>query len=418
MFTATRLEGIPRATPFIHALVLAAGLVGARVIARIYDPDRHARKSLQTAGTTENIIMIGSTRLSSLYIALLEACGPGRHRVIGVLDEQRGMKGRSVSDVPVIGTPAELLTILEEFAVHGITTHRVIIGGDQNFLPDEAMDEIERVCSLREVDVDFVPTLVGLSRPRHPQSEKAQPQDAGKPEPVEIPPADVPTSPYFRIKRLPDVVISSLLVIILLPVFILVGGIVLLDVGSPVLFWQQRLGARGRTFLLHKFRSLKPSYDWRGIPIPSSERASEVGRMLRRSRLDELPQLLNILTGDMSLVGPRPLLPADQPENPTIRLLVRPGITGWAQVNGGNLLTPQEKDDLDEWYVRNASAWLDFRIILMTAQMLLRGERRSETALAQARSVRNQSPSSWHKTDVGSVFYEQDSQRTGSIRTR
>jgi lipopolysaccharide/colanic/teichoic acid biosynthesis glycosyltransferase len=105
---------------------------------------------------------------------------------------------------------------------------------------------------------------------------------------------------------------------------------------------------------------------------------SRIGRFLRRTRLDELPQLLNVLLGDMSLIGPRPLLPRDQPRNVAARLSVRPGITGWAQVNGGVLLSPDEKEQLDEWYIRNASPSLDLRIIVMTLMMFLRGDRRTE----------------------------------------
>jgi hypothetical protein len=93
---------------------------------------------------------------------------------------------------------------------------------------------------------------------------------------------------------------------------------------------------------------------------------------MRQTRLDELPQLLNVLVGDMALIGPRPLLPEDQPTNPVIRLMVRPGITGWAQVNGGKFLTPAEKDKYDEYYVRNASPWFDLRILFMTLRVLFR----------------------------------------------
>ena len=106
--------------------------------------------------------------------------------------------------------------------------------------------------------------------------------------------------------------------------------------------------------------------------------------MLRRTRFDELPQLLNVLVGDMSLIGPRPLLPRDQPPNSAMRLTVRPGITGWAQVNGGILLSPMEKGALDLWYIRNASLWLDLRIIGMTFFRLVKSDRRCEEALAQA----------------------------------
>jgi lipopolysaccharide/colanic/teichoic acid biosynthesis glycosyltransferase len=112
--------------------------------------------------------------------------------------------------------------------------------------------------------------------------------------------------------------------------------------------------------------------------VPENQRLSWIGQLLRETSLDELPQLLNVLAGDMSLIGPRPLLPEDQPSNPTVRLLVRPGITGWAQVNGAKLLTPEEKDELDEWYIRNASLWLDLRILVLTVEFALRGPRRPE----------------------------------------
>jgi lipopolysaccharide/colanic/teichoic acid biosynthesis glycosyltransferase len=98
--------------------------------------------------------------------------------------------------------------------------------------------------------------------------------------------------------------------------------------------------------------------------------------LLRKSRLDELPQLLNVLVGDMSLIGPRPLLPLDQPSDSSARLMVRPGITGWAQVNGGKLITPEEKSALDEWYVRNASLWIDLKIIGKTILFMFGGESR------------------------------------------
>src|SRR5205807_3183546 len=139
------------------------------------------------------------------------------------------------------------------------------------------------------------------------------------------------------------------LLIVFLPFWILLGAVALWDVGSPVFFWQQRLGQGGRPFLLHKIRTLKPPFDWRGRKVPEAERLSAIGRLMRKCRFDELAQLLNVLVGDMSLIGPRPLLPRDQPANASVRLSVPPGITGWAQVNGGKLLSAEEKDALDEW---------------------------------------------------------------------
>jgi lipopolysaccharide/colanic/teichoic acid biosynthesis glycosyltransferase len=157
------------------------------------------------------------------------------------------------------------------------------------------------------------------------------------------------------------------------------------DVGFPTLFWQQRVGLHGRHIQLYKVRTLRPAFDRCARKIPDERRVSWVGSLLRRTRLDELPQLLNVLVGEMSLVGPRPLLPQDQPSNPSVRLTVRPGITGWAQVNGGNLLTSEEKDTLDAWYIRHASFWLDLRIIAMTVHSLVYGDQRAEQALAMAR---------------------------------
>jgi lipopolysaccharide/colanic/teichoic acid biosynthesis glycosyltransferase len=158
----------------------------------------------------------------------------------------------------------------------------------------------------------------------------------------------------------------------------------LLNVGSPVLFWQLRVGQHGRKFLLYKFRTYRAPYDKSGVRIPDDQRLSKLGRMIRAARLDETPQLLNVLVGDMSLIGPRPLLPQDQPRDPSLRLMVRPGITGWAQINGGTIVTPEEKDALDVWYVRHASLGLDLKIIFGTMIFALTGEKMNRAALEEA----------------------------------
>jgi lipopolysaccharide/colanic/teichoic acid biosynthesis glycosyltransferase len=152
-----------------------------------------------------------------------------------------------------------------------------------------------------------------------------------------------------------------------------ISALVLLEIGSPVLFWQQRVGALGRNFLVYKFRTLRAPFDRRGRPLREDERLSTVGRLLRATHLDELPQLLNVLVGDMSLVGPRPLLPIDQPADPTVRLTVRPGMTGWAQIHGGKNISIAEKAALDEWYVRNLSLGLDLHIVIATVLHVMRG---------------------------------------------
>jgi lipopolysaccharide/colanic/teichoic acid biosynthesis glycosyltransferase len=134
---------------------------------------------------------------------------------------------------------------------------------------------------------------------------------------------------------------------------------------------------------------LKAPFDPTGQPTTGSRRPSAVGRFLRATRLDELPQLLNVLFGEMSMIGPRPLLPEDQPSKTSSRLSVCPGISGWAQVNGAKLVTKEEKQKLDEWYVRNASLWLDLRIAMMTIKLLLRGRVSSQEISADTEQVQS-----------------------------
>jgi lipopolysaccharide/colanic/teichoic acid biosynthesis glycosyltransferase len=190
--------------------------------------------------------------------------------------------------------------------------------------------------------------------------------------------------PYHRVKRAMDLVASAVLVMMLAPLFLLVGLLVAADVGLPVIFWQQRPGFRGRPFKLYKFRTMADAHRSDGQWKSDSERVSAFGNFLRQSRLDELPQLLNILKGDMSFVGPRPLLQIDQPIDSRTRLLVRPGLTGWAQIKGGRQISPADKAALDVWYVRNMSLALDLAILLGTVPILIFGERVAETAIVQA----------------------------------
>jgi lipopolysaccharide/colanic/teichoic acid biosynthesis glycosyltransferase len=181
--------------------------------------------------------------------------------------------------------------------------------------------------------------------------------------------------------------------VLFFPLLVLAGVLVLLDVGPPIFFWQERLGRKGRPFLIYKFRTLKAPFDSTGQPRSDSRRPSAVGRFLRATRLDEVPQLLNVLFGEMSLIGPRPLLPEDQPSKTSLRLSVRPGISGWAQVNGAKLVTKDEKEKLDEWYVRNASLWLDLRIAMMTINLLLRGRVSSQEISADTEQVQSKTSS-------------------------
>jgi lipopolysaccharide/colanic/teichoic acid biosynthesis glycosyltransferase len=377
LFTFTRLEGIPRSIPVMQGLVLAAGLLLTRGIMRLWDrDDQQAEADDQTAA--EHIIMIGSSRLTSLYIKLLQAYAPAQHHVIGILDDNRKLFGRTMCGVPVIGGSSQLDAVIEEFAVHGVRTDRVVIGGAESVLSPSALSEVRATCARRDVVLDFVPDLIGLT----PSPKVSQAAPVRLAEAVQL--SDKQPPAYLRYKRLIDFVVALLAIVILSPVFVVVSGLVLFDVGAPVVFWQKRMGRNGKSFLVYKFRTLHAPFMRNGEPNDNAEYNSWIGKFLRRWRLDELPNLFNVLFGDMSLIGPRPLLPQDQPTNCDVRLLVRPGITGWAQINGGNLVTTEEKGALDDWYVHNISFWLDLRIALYTSVFLFTGERRGDRALHDA----------------------------------
>ncbi|UUS60873.1 MULTISPECIES: sugar transferase [unclassified Acinetobacter] len=176
------------------------------------------------------------------------------------------------------------------------------------------------------------------------------------------------------LKRLLDIVIASSALVLLSPVYAFVAYKVRKNLGSPVLFRQVRPGLNGKPFEMIKFRSMKDAVDTQGDSLPDSERLTPFGQMLRSSSLDEMPELWNVIKGEMSIVGPRPLLMEYLPlynEQQAKRHNVRPGITGYAQVNGRNAISWEKKFELDTWYVENRSLWLDFKIMLKTVQKVL-----------------------------------------------
>lgn len=176
------------------------------------------------------------------------------------------------------------------------------------------------------------------------------------------------------LKRLLDIVIASIALVILSPLYIFVAYKVKKNLGSPVLFRQVRPGLHGKPFEMIKFRTMKDALDEQGNPLPDSERLTPFGKMLRSTSLDEMPELWNVIKGDMSIVGPRPLLMEYLPLYNTEqakRHNVRPGMTGHAQVNGRNAIGWDEKFKLDTWYVENQSVWLDFKIMLKTVKKVI-----------------------------------------------
>lgn len=173
------------------------------------------------------------------------------------------------------------------------------------------------------------------------------------------------------IKRIFDFLVALSVLVTLLPVIIVVAALIRFKLGKPILFTQNRPGLNGDIFKMMKFRTMLDAKDKQGNLLPDDQRMTKFGSFLRSTSLDELPGLFNVLKGDMSLVGPRPLLVQYLPlynKKQARRHNVRPGITGWAQVNGRNAISWEQKFELDVWYVNNQSMWLDLKILLLTVK--------------------------------------------------
>ncbi|GKV66223.1 MULTISPECIES: sugar transferase [unclassified Sporosarcina] len=178
-------------------------------------------------------------------------------------------------------------------------------------------------------------------------------------------------------KKLFDFWVSLLAILFLSPVILITALLIRIKIGSPILFKQERPGLKGQTFHVYKFRTMTDEHDNRGELLPDHVRLTSFGKLIRELSLDELPQLWNVLNGDMSFVGPRPLLVEYLPlydERQARRHDVRPGITGWAQVNGRNAISWEDKFELDVWYVENQTFWLDVKILFMTVAKVFKSE--------------------------------------------
>jgi lipopolysaccharide/colanic/teichoic acid biosynthesis glycosyltransferase len=383
-FVLTRLEEAPRSIPILHFMFLASGLLGARILLRLRDTRRQARTPIAPGQSVEHVVIIEASRLAWFFSKMVEELAPGRYQIVALLDERPILKHRSLNGYPIIGAPSELEKVIADYAAHGVRIDKVVLAAQPDEISEASWNEVTRVCYALHIGLDILPE-------RLMSHEPADGQDAA----VIANPAPTPTAAeddlyvsldrtFWKFKRAISLVVTLTLALLLSPIILVVCALAMLDVGFPVVFWQQRVGRNGTPLYLYKFRTLQTLFDRRTKEKREAQSPSLIGRFLRSTRLDELPQLWNILSGDMSIVGPRPLLPIDQPTESTFRLAVRPGLTGWAQVCGGTLISVEEKNALDEWYIRHASLKLDIAIVLRTIWMLLVGQRRNEGAIATA----------------------------------
>lgn len=394
-FAFNRLDGIARSLPFLQAIVGVMALVGARVVHRLCHSARR-RKAPATlpvfAKSREiNILILGVTRLTEAYLQALDEIASGRINVAGIVGRVDRHVGRLVASHPVLGLPKDLESVLDSLELHGVAIQRIVVAEPFLSLPEDVQGALLRVERSRGVSLQRLTDVLGFNdqAPNDAEVESRTQFAALSCVDEEIAPQELQrlsAGSFWKLKRRLDTILALLSLVVLSPVFVAIALLVATTVGLPVLFWQRRPGLHGKAFHLYKFRTMGAAHSVDGRRLSDSERASVVGNSLRRTRLDELPQLINILCGDMSFVGPRPLLPQDQPRACTAaRLMVRPGLTGWAQVVGGRGISAEDKAALDVWYVCNASILLDLEIIARTVPMVLFGERISQNLINRAR---------------------------------
>jgi len=383
-FLVQRLDGLPRALPVLQWLLTSVALVGVRVAARL----RHGRHQRQrqserpaalNAEPVETVLVVGITSATDFYLRTAAAYGAERLRIAGILDTRKEQVGRFLHQHPVLGAPHEIDGILRRLEIHGIVVSRIIVTMPLQHLSPRDREALFTAEANTNITLEFIVERLGFESASRTAASLSLVEQVSSTKTAEH-----AARPYFRAKRIVDRTLAALVIVVCSPLYAIVALAVAIDVGWPLLFWQQRPGCGGRPFRVYKFRTMRAAHDRAGRRIDDDDRVSATGRFLRRTRLDELPQLYNIAVGEMSFIGPRPLLPIDQIPEFATRLLVPPGLTGWAQVAGGKRVSARDKAALDIWYVHNASLLTDLRIVWRTIPMLTFGERLDERAIDEA----------------------------------
>jgi len=376
-FLAGRVAGIPHSLPILQALLMFCALNGVRIAMRLrHDLRRRARQTRTIAVARQNVLIVGLNPLTDLFLHCALKNERGGVRTIGILSKVDRHHGRFLRSYKVLGSPDDIKDVVHDLSVHGVYVDRIVVALPWSELTDKARNSIIELQQLGKIRIDYIAPDDGLheiSSSVHDQQSASNGERIG-----------LPSNSYLRWKRLIDGVVALICVVCFAPLMVFVFAAVLLDIGWPVIFWQQRPGASGRPIKVLKFRTMGPPRDRTGRYLGDGERISKAGQLLRRFRLDELPQVYNVLLGHMSLVGPRPLLPIDQPSAPASRLTLRPGLTGWAQIKGGRHISSEDKAALDLWYIKNASLRLDMMILAHTVRMVLFGEQVDRNAIRQA----------------------------------
>ncbi|MDH3663958.1 MAG: sugar transferase, partial [Alphaproteobacteria bacterium] len=373
MVLTNTLAEIPRSVPLIHWFITVVALYGSRMLWA-----KH--QSAKDAGNKSVAILVGCSQPALRFLSSVQVLSSSRFKIFGMLDDSRDHVriGRTIRGAPVVGHIDRADECLAHLSVHGVFPDRLLVMDSFRRNSPERFSKLEKLAERTNIEIDVINDSIWLD-----DSHDDLPKEAA-----------IDAKPLLSVKRYMhwrhpvEWLIAMLLVTVLSPLFLLVAGLCLLDVGRPVFFWQMRPGRHLKPIKLIKFRTMKSGLGKDGKPLSDEKRTSAIGYLIRRSKLDELPQLLSIIRGDMSFIGPRPLLPRDQPDDAELRAIVRPGVTGWAQVNGGHPLEIEEKLALDIWYIQNASLWLDIKVAWLTVRTVLFGDRVDREAIDMAEATR------------------------------
>jgi lipopolysaccharide/colanic/teichoic acid biosynthesis glycosyltransferase len=381
-FSLWRLEFLPRSIPILHFVALVGLTSGWRLVYAAVERSRRdvAVTTHSTAGAA--MLIVGVNATSSLLIRLIKSLGEPRPSVAGLLDDDRLLHGRSVDGHMILGGLDRFEAVVAELASHGVFVRRVLIAHVEPAAQERSWARLAAPCDALGIEVEVFARRLGLSAQEHSLTETVQGGAA------RLSQACRRSQRYLRRRRYVETALAGAGLIVLSPLLLLVAAAIRVRLGGPVTFWQQRVGLNGAPLVVHKFRTLLPAVDAVGRPLSDAERSTALGRFLRATRLDELPQLYDIFRGQMSLIGPRPLLPVDLPAEWSLRQSVRPGLTGWAQVHGGKDVTADEKNALDEWYVHHASLSLDLKILWRTLRIVFTGDMREDGAIDRAMQFR------------------------------
>jgi lipopolysaccharide/colanic/teichoic acid biosynthesis glycosyltransferase len=353
---------LPRSIPVLHAALLLGGLIGARLAARAWWQQRTVTNEGTSAAPSVGLtFLLADIAGVAAFLKAVSVLRLGALRNIVIFAADRRFVGLTIRGVPIGYHLDDFEQIYRDMGMAKAAQVPLVLS-----MPPGSMTP-----ALRHLIAEW-PGQVRTFRPVDGLVAEQIDETGNKPVPEIALPGSVQA--YLPLKRFIDIAAALVLLAITAIPFAFAALAVRCVMGSPVLFWQWRPGHFGHAFRLIKLRSMRNPVDASGNVLTDEQRLGRLGNFLRRTRLDEVPQFWSILTGEMSLIGPRPLIHQQQ-SAASRRLLMKPGISGWAQVNGGQLLSTDDKEALDCWYVDHASLALDLKIIVLTIGAVLFGDR-------------------------------------------